>query len=540
MELCKVGTYQDYIYKNNGNWFKKQNVLKISSYSGQTIDTTYISTTGQLTTGATIYYGNSNPTDVQITDTNLINQLENLPLYNKINNVNMINNNLQGTITLHYNFQNEEIVDKLIFCGVVKNTGNIDLNPRQPHYCSLQVLDFKTFLSEGETLDFVISNKTISEAIDMVVNTVAPYGFEVGNVDLASAGDIIGAYSTLDKTAYDVLQYIADITQSRWFTRMIDENKIAIDFYDPEEMPQAPDIEYNQQYYEDNNIIDIKYNYSTQDYRNKQIMLSDEVFGSVDYNDTIIADGYNTTFSVLLNIGILKAVSVNGLSKTIATGEEKEIGIQADFYYSQGSNVIESDELYSAGDEIAIVYTPLVKGRQIIYNDSEITRINNQTGRKGVVARYETRNDTLSSDELQKIGESYIKYKGKPEIKLTIKTHNKDLYNIGYIVDFSNPPLNQLQLTYMVKKKSTQIIGTTGDIFYTYELTSSYNSESAINFFDNQRAKAQGNIVSGESVVRNIDVENTSNIVFDNLIITEITVEDDNILNATLNAPLNS
>ena len=58
----------------------------------------------------------------------------------------------------------------LIFCGVVKNTGEISLNPRYPHFCSLQILDFKTFLSEGETLDFVIANKTIGEAIEMIVN----------------------------------------------------------------------------------------------------------------------------------------------------------------------------------------------------------------------------------------------------------------------------------------------------------------------------------------------------------------------------------
>ena len=32
--------------------------------------------------------------------------------------------------------------ETLIFSGVVKNTGNMSLNPREPHYASLQVLDF--------------------------------------------------------------------------------------------------------------------------------------------------------------------------------------------------------------------------------------------------------------------------------------------------------------------------------------------------------------------------------------------------------------
>lgn len=29
MELCKIGTYQDYIYESNGNWFKKENIGKV-------------------------------------------------------------------------------------------------------------------------------------------------------------------------------------------------------------------------------------------------------------------------------------------------------------------------------------------------------------------------------------------------------------------------------------------------------------------------------------------------------------------------------
>jgi hypothetical protein len=63
--------------------------------------------------------------------------------------------------------------NELIFCGIVRNTGNISLNPREPKYCSLQILDFKDFLSNGETLDFVIVNKTIEEAINLIVETVS-------------------------------------------------------------------------------------------------------------------------------------------------------------------------------------------------------------------------------------------------------------------------------------------------------------------------------------------------------------------------------
>ena len=83
--------------------------------------------------------------------------------------------------------------NSLIFCGIVRNTGNISLSPRHPHYCSVQILDFKDFLSQGETLDFVIANKTIEEAIDQIISAISLYGFEKGNIDILNPDEVIGA-----------------------------------------------------------------------------------------------------------------------------------------------------------------------------------------------------------------------------------------------------------------------------------------------------------------------------------------------------------
>lgn len=428
-------------------------------------------------------------------------------------------------------YQNEE----LIFCGLVKNTGAIELNPREPHYCSLQILDFKALLSEGDTLDFVITNKTIPEAINQVIQAVSSYGFVVGNIEILNPNDIIGAYSTLNKTAYDVLQYLADISQSRWGTRMIDENTIAIDFYDPTEMPQGTTLEYSQEFFENNNIEDITYSYNTGDYRNKQIMLSEQVYGEVDYNEQIVADGYSKTFTTDSPIAILKLASVNGTSATIATREEQEAGIVADFYYTPGSNEIITENSYIAATILEFSYTPLVKGRQVISNSVEINRVANQTNRNGIISRYENRNDILSAYELQQIGESYIKYKGSAEILINVKTNNNNLYNVGEIVEF-DAPITQLNQSYMVKKKITTIYPLTNDIFYEFVLTSSYNSENAINYFDNQRSKTEGNITSGEYITRNIDIENEANIIFDNFTQSEETITSDNVLNCALDS----
>lgn len=425
--------------------------------------------------------------------------------------------------------------EDLIFAGVVKNTGNISLNPRYPKYCKLQILDFKTFLSEGTTLDFVIANKTVSEAIEQVTNAISNYGFVVGNINIESANDLIGAYSTLDKTAYDVYQYLAEITQSKWFTRRIDEKTVAIDFYDPDKLQRTNDIEYTVEYWENNSINDMSFSFSTNDYRNKQIVTSSKVYANIETKEVKISNGYNTDFVTEQPIGTINSISVNSESKTFATNTEKEVGITADFYYSPNEAKFTSSSTYPAGTEININYISIVQGREIAYNTNEVSRIKNQLGIDGTISRYENRNDVVYSNQLQSIAKNYIKYKGQAEITLKIDTDNSNLFFVGQQVYF-NAPIEELKRDYMVKKKISNfyIVNDEINVFYTFELTSSYNSETAINFFDNQRAKANGNISQGEYIARNIDIENSTYIIFDGYRLQEIEVDDSNTLDATL------
>lgn len=426
--------------------------------------------------------------------------------------------------------------DNLLFSGVVKNSGNVNLNPRYPHFQTLQILDYKTFLSEGECLDFVIANKTVLQAIEQVIEFISDYGFKLGNVDIEGANDVIGAYSTENKTAYDVFNYIADITQSRWTTRVIDEDTVAIDFYDPDKLPLGTAIQYTQNFFETNLIDNMTYSYNTQDYRNKQVMTSNEVYGNISQTQTIVADGYATQFVVEQKIGSIQSITVDGVEKEAITNMEKQIGFTADFYYTPGNNLFESKNTIGLGSIIVINYIPIIRGRQIVTNNAEISRIATATNRKGVVARYENRNDATTNTELRLIGESYIQYKGLPEILLTVETRS-NLWNVGDRVYF-NAPINDLKQNYMVKSKEINYIKTIDTIFYKFTLTSSFNSESAINYFDNQRAKNYGNIGEGEYINRNLDYDDTATIIFYDESVEPITMTGDNELQSTLSSPL--
>jgi hypothetical protein len=169
-------------------------------------------------------------------------------------------------------------------------------------------------------------------------------------------------------------------------------------------------------------------------------------------------------------------------------------------------------------------------------NASESSRISSQIGRKGTISRYENRNDTTSSTELQKIGQSYLKYKGTAEITLKVKT-SQNLWNIGEIVHYNAPMVN-LTKDYMVKSKTIDWNITSDLIFYTYELTSNFNCEDAVNYFDNQRAKSQGNISEGEVITRNIDIENIALIIFYDTSIEEITPRNNTTLDFKLDGVL--
>ena len=483
-----------------------------------------------------LYYVLDTPSYEPIDDKEILDVLQEIKLISGINNISITSPYLTLIANINYNYVKGYTEEDMLFCGVVENTGNISLNPRHPHYCNLQVLDFKTFLSEGETLDFVIYEKTIEEAIDQVISVIAPYGFIKGNINILHGDDVIGAYSTKDKTAYDVFNYLADITQSRWTTRMIDENTIAIDFYDPTLMPSGTAIEYNQTWFCNNNILDMSFNYSSKDYRNKQVMLSGEVYANVSTTEIITADGYQTQFNTTDKIGYVSSILLNGSPATIITKEEYDLGYEGDFIYQPGNPYFESDDLVSTGAIITIVYYAVIEGREVLLNQNEITRINTMTGRKGVIARYENRNDATTTTELNQIGQSYLKYKGSPEITLKVQSLN-NIWNIGERVSFT-APLTELTTEYMVKKKSINYIATQDNIFYTFELTSSFNSETDINYFDNQRAKTMGNIGVGEYISRNVDIENEANVIFYDLEVNEVQIDGDSTLQSTLQSPL--
>ena len=436
----------------------------------------------------------------------------------------------QSVIT--FNTVKTKASDSLIFSGLIKNSGNINLNPRFPHYSTLQLLDYKTFLSEGETLNYVLESQTVSSAIKNIVKDLD--GFFVGDIQIKD--DTIAAYNCNEKTAFDVFEYLAEITGSIWFTKVINEKAVLINFYSTDSLEQKDNIEYTQEYFRENNIQDIKYSYNSKDYRNKQSIVSDKATANILQIEYITYNG--TELKTAYPISSISSIKSGTKTYSVASSIAQNNGVYARFYYTYGQNSIEVNYSIPSGTVLEISYYPIVTSRQVAYNQSEIDRISETTNRNGTIARYEKRTDTTNETALAKIAQTYLDYKGVPEITVTLKTYYKDLFNIGDVV-FFNGPLNDLRTKYLVIEKSIDMY-TTGDqqkIFYTYKLSSSFNDENAINFFDNQRRKLSGNIEEGQYISRYVDLPSSTNIIFYDLSFATLAITND-ILDGVLDIEL--
>lgn len=413
-----------------------------------------------------------------------------------------------------------EVTDNLIFSGLIKNSGNINLNPRYPHYATLQLLDYKTLLSEGDMLNYVLDSQTVSSAINEVIKNLK--GFYIGEINIEN-DSTMAPYNCNEKTPYDVFEYFAEITGSIWYTKAINENIVLIYFTSTDNLEIKGNIEYNSDYFKNNDIIDISYSYNSKDYRNKQAIISDNMVSNVSQVEYLTYNGKDmiTTYPISSVESITRGTKVYSVANVMA----KNNGSYADFYYS--ANYIEANASIETGTVLKVTYKAKVKSRQVSYNQSEIERISNSTGRNGIIARYEKRGDTTNEEALAQIGQTYLDYKGVPEIIVNVRSRN-NLFNVSDVV-FFNGPLESLKTNYLVIEKQIEMIvtGNQKEIFYTFKLSSSFNDENAINYFDNQRRKLTGNIEEGQYISRYIDLPSSTNIIFYDLNFEEITIPND-------------
>lgn len=119
IELAKVDNQYDYIYKDGSDWKLHKVIGKIDTYAGETITTSYVSTSGTLTTGDTVYYILDESETTVIEDTALINVLNLISstiFETGTTAVSISNNDVTPDITMvYYGYDPHNQYDKYVY-----------------------------------------------------------------------------------------------------------------------------------------------------------------------------------------------------------------------------------------------------------------------------------------------------------------------------------------------------------------------------------------------------------------------------------------
>lgn len=119
IELANVNGQKDYIYNDGNVWKIHKAIGKILSYGGETITTDYISTSGSLNAGDTVYYVLDEPEIITIEDAsinNVLNMIISIVYSTGTTAVSIVNADVTPDITMvYYNYDPLNQYDKYVY-----------------------------------------------------------------------------------------------------------------------------------------------------------------------------------------------------------------------------------------------------------------------------------------------------------------------------------------------------------------------------------------------------------------------------------------
>lgn len=216
----------DYFLKELDIWKEVHNWQKIDSYNGESIATDYISTTGSLTTGATVFYKLQTPTKIPCTEeqSKILNQLNALDLFEGVNDITTTEN--IALLQLKYVSNVDEIdileqeieklnttkVDKVEGKGLSTNDFTDELKTKLENLNNYNDTEVKNDISELQTDMTSVENSisTINTNIANKVDKVEGKGLSTEDFTTALKTKLEGL-SNYDDT--EIQQDIQDIQE---------------------------------------------------------------------------------------------------------------------------------------------------------------------------------------------------------------------------------------------------------------------------------------------------------------------------------------
>ena len=247
IELCKIGDYQDYIYKQNNKWYIHKDIGKITddagslnitindmvsnasiySYCGGTVSDKTITYDSALVETNTIYYPLETPTDTEITDSTLLSQLNAVSLYSGVNNI-FAKGYLNPQLYLDYNHKYADAtiakyIDYLVPNNIiVANTpqgdqafriSNIENSRKKSRIKAYHVFyDSKNLLIK----DSYVVDKSCNDALDHLNNATS----DLSPFTTISNITSINSYRCVRKSLYEAINVVLE----RWGGHLVRNN----------------------------------------------------------------------------------------------------------------------------------------------------------------------------------------------------------------------------------------------------------------------------------------------------------------------------
>ncbi|TDV23509.1 hypothetical protein BCF59_0498 [Mycoplasmopsis mustelae] len=391
---------------------------------------------------------------------------------------------------------------KEIFTGIVNSSGRYSLSPWSIKDKSLEIVDPRLWLSKRSPADISFENDSPFRALHKYIRALDEAKIKVGSVSFSNL-DPITAYDTTSKSPYSVLKdVIASRTRSFLYFSQDNGNLLINYKSDADFQKGASVVEITPETWKNLKITDLQMDENIDNYFNTYRLESENVV-STQYNQEyfLLSNSISSVWLVenfsklpensteLLNYYYSIDEPLNKKQLNIISKQEKTSGNDYHLYYQDGRNELVINPKWERENlGLVVSYVPVGKYSVTLSNQSEVNRIHNLNNFNGDVYKYERSNDLSSFDDLYTHADNSLKLNSFIRYDMSIQT-NQPFLELGDIVSLNLPNAPKFNGRYICIGFDGSIKGKSGFIEITYQLRNGLNSDTLLNFYDNQDYK---------------------------------------------------
>lgn len=448
--------------------------------------------------------------------------------------------------------------DKLIFFGVVNSTGRLDLFRTKPKTKTVEISDFRKWLSLKKPVEKYFFNKSPEDIVIAIVQGMNEPRIKIGTLSFSN-NDNIKAYSSESKTPYQVLkELVAAQTNSLLYFKVEDDATISINYKSNDDIINDTsnivlDLD-NVDLLKDYKITEITLESNTDNYTNFVKFDSENIVSNVNTIESFELED-DDTITLLNPIGaidnnfkntyILKSDGTK-VKLVVITDDLAQKGKYYDISYKVGSAEITMNAKWlNAGNQLFFSYFQKKRTALELKNDDQIALISSLSNTTGEVFQYEKYNDISSYNDLLKQAKNTLDYNSSLKKVLTI-TADKPIWEVADAVQVKCQDSNVAGIYLVQQMEGSVTASAIGDktnfwlAEYTYTLQNTNNVDTYVNQFDNQSYRDNAITDDDSFIVTTESITINGNIIFSYEISTEDKVLNNNQLEQPLKMQLKS